>query len=165
MENFSTANQLSVNLLQSDDSVSLRFIFLLNVGLNTIATYSTFGRSGLDCKRFLLVFIEKPSFLAAPQNRNATIGDTIVFEYRLTGRPHPEIQWTNRGKPILPGWFPLLCSVKLFHALLRAALIFTLYPHFKTSLNSSIQCMPRSLQIAIHSGIRIVVFTFYSLKL
>lgn len=101
-EDYSSSSSSRFQLDQNGATLVIQNVDDLSPDQLTCEGRNAAGNSSSQRANFQLLIYEKPKFLVAPQNRNATIGETVVFEYKVAGRPRPNIQWTSKGKPILP---------------------------------------------------------------
>ncbi|XP_024875093.1 leucine-rich repeats and immunoglobulin-like domains protein 3 isoform X1 [Temnothorax curvispinosus] len=94
---FPAARERRMHMMPTDD-----VLFIINVKMADSGVYSCTAQNlaGLIVANATLTILETPSFVKPMENKEITVGGSIVLECMASGSPRPKLLWRKNGSPL-----------------------------------------------------------------
>ncbi|KAL0113573.1 hypothetical protein PUN28_012616 [Cardiocondyla obscurior] len=94
---FPAARERRMHMMPTDD-----VLFIINVKMADSGIYSCIAQNtaGLIIANATLTILETPSFVKPMENKEITVGGSIVLECMASGSPRPKLLWRKNGSPL-----------------------------------------------------------------
>lgn len=94
---FPAARERRMHMMPTDD-----VLFIINVKMADSGVYSCTAQNlaGLIVANATLTILETPSFVKPMENKEITVGGSIVLECMASGSPRPKLSWRKNGSPL-----------------------------------------------------------------
>ena len=95
--NFPAARERRMHMMPTDD-----VLFIVDVKTADSGVYSCTAQNlaGLIVANATLTILETPSFVKPMENKEITVGGSIVLECMASGTPRPKLSWRKNGSPL-----------------------------------------------------------------
>lgn len=95
---FPAARERRMHMMPTDD-----VLFIVDVKTADSGVYSCTAQNlaGLIVANATLTILETPSFVKPMENKEVTVGGSIVLECMASGMPRPKLSWRKNGNPLL----------------------------------------------------------------
>ncbi|XP_024940471.1 leucine-rich repeats and immunoglobulin-like domains protein 3 isoform X2 [Cephus cinctus] len=94
---FPAARERRMHMMPTDD-----VLFIVNVKIADSGVYSCTAQNlaGIIVASATLTILETPSFVKPMENKEITVGGSIVLECMASGSPRPKLSWRKNGSPL-----------------------------------------------------------------
>ncbi|XP_076760869.1 leucine-rich repeats and immunoglobulin-like domains protein 3 isoform X2 [Xylocopa sonorina] len=94
---FPAARERRMHMMPTDD-----VLFIVDVKTADSGVYSCTAQNlaGLIVANATLTILETPSFVKPMENKEVTVGSSIVLECMASGTPRPKLSWRKNGDPL-----------------------------------------------------------------